>query len=122
MPSVPLPKLVEQPPRPYGVTPPPTEASSSQYRHPYDRYVRVNTILYVQWNLHKTDTIGEQPFGRYGEVVFLERFQLPDICMLYESFLPANESWSFANCFISSYKLRKGCRDKLQLDFHNCAK
>ncbi len=31
----------------------------------------------VQWNLHKTDTIGEQPFGRYREVVFLGRFRLP---------------------------------------------
>ena len=30
-----------------------------------------------KWNLHKTDTIGEQPFGRYREVVFLGRFRLP---------------------------------------------
>ena len=48
-------------------------------------------VLYIQWNLHKTDTIGEQPFGRYREVVFLRRFRLPAICMLYESFLAANE-------------------------------
>ncbi len=24
-------------------------------------------LVTVQWNLHKTDTIGEQPFGRYIE-------------------------------------------------------
>ncbi len=34
-------------------------------------------LFKLQWNLHKTDTIGEQPFGRYREVVFLGRFQLP---------------------------------------------
>ncbi len=50
--SGPLPKLVEQPPRPYGVTPPPTEASSSQYRHPYDRSVRVNCVHVHYSTLH----------------------------------------------------------------------
>ncbi len=40
--------------------------------------------------------------------------------MLYESILATNESWSFANCFSSSYKLWKGCRDTLQLNYHDC--
>ncbi len=34
-------------------------------------------LLTIQWNLHKTDTIGEHPFGHYREVVFLGRFRLP---------------------------------------------
>ena len=59
----------------------------------------------VQWNLYKTDTIGEQLF-----LAVMERWSSLggfdcQLCMLYESFLAANESWSFANCFFSSYKL-----------------
>ena len=36
----------------------------------------------IQWNLHKTNTIREQPFGRYREVVFLGRFRLPAMYVL----------------------------------------
>ncbi len=35
---------------------------------------KVSLMLIIQWNVHKTGTIGEQPFGRYREVVFLGRF------------------------------------------------
>ncbi len=41
----------------------------------------------VQWNLHKTDTIGEQPFGRYREVVFIERFREPTTVRSMRQFL-----------------------------------
>ncbi len=39
-------------------------------------------VCRIQWNLHKTDTIGDQPFGRYREVVFLGRFRLPAMYFL----------------------------------------
>ena len=70
-------------------------------------------VIMVQWNVHKTDTIGEQPFGRHKKVVILVRFRLPELCMLNESFLAANESWRFANCFFSSYKLDRSYLNKL---------
>ncbi len=31
----------------------------------------------LQWNPIKQTPLGEQPFGRYREVVFLEKFRLP---------------------------------------------
>ena len=30
---------------------------------PYNVYRKHTEIMHIQWNLHKTDTIGEQPFG-----------------------------------------------------------
>ncbi len=45
----------------------------------------------LQWNLHKTDTIGEQPFGRYREVVFLERLRKPTtVCSMSQFLLQMN--------------------------------
>ena len=37
-----------------------------------------SNVLTIQWNLHKTDTIGEKPFGCYREMFIVERFQLPN--------------------------------------------
>ncbi len=48
----------------------------------------------MQWNLHKTDTIGEPTFGCYSEVVFVE--------VSHSSNPAENESWSFVS---SSYNL-----------------
>ncbi len=45
----------------------------------------VNTMSHsvdIQGNLHKTNTIGEQPFGRYREVVLLGWCRLLAIIML----------------------------------------
>ncbi len=62
----------------------------------------------VQWILHKMDTIGEQLFGGcYRErKSSLGGFDC-QLCMLSESFLAANEHWSFqvANCFFTPYNL-----------------
>ncbi len=40
----------------------------------------------------------------------------------YALWVNTNEFWIFANCFSSSYKLWKGCRDNLQLSYHDCFK
>ncbi len=78
----------------------------------YTHSFLIDQCLWVGWNvthLHleisMTDTIGEQPFGRYREVVFVERFQFPTN-MLNESIPATNESWSFANYFSSFYLIQ----------------
>ncbi len=50
----------------------------------------------------KTDTIGEQPFGRYREVVLVESSIAIHMYMYARSMSATSESWSFANCFSSS--------------------
>ncbi len=68
-------------------------------------------LFLTQMALHR-----EQPFGRYREVVFLERFREPTTSILATKLM--NLGALLTACFSGSYKF---CRDKLQLS-NDCFK
>ncbi len=79
-------------------------------------YVLYNIILIrekkLQWNLHKTDTIGEQPFGRYRK----ERFREPTTVCSVSQFLHLGALLT-ASLAHTSFEKAVAC-----LSYHDCFK
>ncbi len=74
-------------------------------------------MTYIQWNLHKTETIREQPFGRYREVVlYLEVSIASYVCSLSPFLLQMNLG------VLLTASLAYTSFAELQLRFHDCAK
>ncbi len=81
----------------------------------------------VQWKLHKTE---EQPFGRYREVVFVERFQIPTTCkfLVYSQLMNYEKSvmlyklgYTIITCTLRAYTVRDNSTDTLVHHSLQCA-
>ncbi len=67
----------------------------------------LKSVKATEWNLHKTNTIGKQPFGHYREVVFIERFREPTTACSMSQFLLQMNLGALLTAFLAHTSFEK---------------